>query len=99
MRVRLGRPHPDRAWPAPSFCLPGYDLLDVPATPGHRVLLQLERLGAPLGPVLAAPSGTRLLFLVEGGSTAKLVTDLKELGWAADRIDIQPIGMADALAD
>ena len=40
--------------PAMGLRLPAaYDLLDVPAVAGHRVLLQLERLGTPLGPVLA----------------------------------------------
>ena len=38
---------------APGLRLPAaYDLLDVPTGAGHRVLLQLERLGTPLGPVL-----------------------------------------------
>ena len=62
MRVRLGSsrhalPRPraaaDSADAAPALRLPdAYDLLDVPAAAGHRVLLQLERLGTPLGPVL-----------------------------------------------
>jgi hypothetical protein len=43
-----------------------YDLLDAPASAGHRVLLQWERLGFPLGPVLAVPAGLGRLVGLAG---------------------------------
>ncbi len=70
MRVRLGRAgHAGRpAVPAAPYRTPrAYDLLDTPAAAGHRVLLQGERLGFPLGPVLAVP-GVRG---AAGGGTAR----------------------------
>lgn len=77
MRVRLGgssgHAHtPTRAGPAAGLRLPAaYDLLDVPAGAGHRVLLQLERLGAPLGPVLTVPAaGAGYEGRLEGGGEA-----------------------------
>ncbi|MFL6116456.1 MAG: hypothetical protein ACJ786_34625 [Catenulispora sp.] len=100
MRVRLGGPRHDR--PAPALKLPAaYDVLDVPAAAGHRVLLQLERLGTPLGPVLAVrPSGPghvpgagRLRFFVEAGTTASFLADLKDLGWEPADTDIRTIGV------
>ena len=92
MRVRLGRAgHTGRgATTVPYRTLRAYDLLDAPAAPGHRVLLQLERLGVPLGPVLAVPGG-RLQFFVEAGSTATFPADLAELGWDAAALDIRPV--------
>ena len=92
MRVRLGRAgHTGRTAAAIPYRTPrAYDLLDAPAGPGHRVLLQLERLGAPLGPVLSLPGG-RLQFFVEAGSTSSLATDLAELGWEAAALDIRPV--------
>ncbi|ACU76825.1 conserved hypothetical protein [Catenulispora acidiphila DSM 44928] len=103
MRVRLGGSRHTHARPAPALRLPAaYDLLDVPAAAGHRVLLQLERLGTPLGPVLtvqpAGPghepvSGSRLRFFVEAGTTASFLADLKDLGWDPDDTDIRTIGV------
>jgi hypothetical protein len=91
MRVRLGRTgHAGRAAATPYRTPRAYDLLDAPAGPGHRVLLQLERLGAPLGPVLAVPGG-RLQFFVEAGSTSTFAADLAELGWDSGGLDIRPV--------
>jgi hypothetical protein len=91
MRVRLGRAgHTGRSATTPYRTPRAYDLLDAPAAAGHRVLLQLERLGAPLGPVLAV-SGGRLQFFVEAGSTASFSADLAELGWEPTGLDIRPV--------
>ena len=92
------------ARPAPGLRLPAaYDLLDVPAAAGHRVLLQLERLGTPLGPVLtvqasgagheAGGAGGRVRFFVEAGTTASFLADLKDIGWDPGETDIRTIGV------
>lgn len=117
MRVRLGdnrhaRAHtPTAPGAVPGLRLPAaYDLLDVPAVAGHRVLLQLERLGTPLGPVLtvqaagaphegrveARGGGSRLRFFVEAGTTASFLADLKDLGWEPADTDIRTIGAVPA---
>jgi hypothetical protein len=74
MRVRLGGSRRSHARPGTGLRLPAaYDLLDVPAGAGHRVLLQLERVGAPLGPVLTVPGGAAAhegRFEVPGGARA-----------------------------
>jgi hypothetical protein len=118
MRVRLGgsrhahaqftRTAPDAV---PGLRLPAaYDLLDVPTRAGHRVLLQLERLGTPLGPVLTVPAagagheerlearggGSWLRFFVEAGTTASFLADLKDLGWDPADTDIRTIGVVPA---
>ena len=104
MRVRLGSTRRAHTRPAAALRLPAaYDLLDVPAAAGHRVLLQLERLGTPLGPVLTVPAGhegrevagggSRLRFFVEAGTTASFLADLKELGWDPDGTDIRTVGV------
>ncbi|MEY9925797.1 hypothetical protein ABH926_000417 [Catenulispora sp. GP43] len=99
MRVRLGVTRRAHARPAAALRLPAaYDLLDVPAAAGRRVLLQLERLGTPLGPVLTVPAGhgvdgSRLRFFVEAGTTASFLGDLKELGWEPADTDVRTIGV------
>jgi len=103
MRVRLGGTRHTYARSTPDLRLPAaYDVLDVPAAAGHRVLLQMERLGAPLGPVLTVrPTGTgheprggsRLRFFVEAGTTASFLADLKDLGWDPADTDIRTIGV------
>lgn len=104
MRVRLGRAgHAGRpAVPAVPYRTPrAYDLLDVPAAAGHRVLLQSERLGFPLGPVLSVPgargaavgpwSPNRLQFFVAAGSAGSLRADLAELGWTPEELDLRAV--------
>ena len=106
MRVRLGGSRRAHSRPAAAgLRLPAaYDLLDVPAGAGHRVLLQLERLGTPLGPVLTVQAaaagqegrgggGSRLRFFVEAGTTAAFLADLKDLGWEPADTDIRTIGV------
>ena len=102
MRVRLRGSHQTHVRPTPALRLPAaYDLLDVPVAAGHRVLLQLERLGTPLGPVLTVrasgpghePGGSRLRFFVEAGTTASFLADLKDLGWDPADTDIRTIGV------
>ncbi|GAA2056411.1 hypothetical protein GCM10009839_76920 [Catenulispora yoronensis] len=102
MRVRLGGTRRTHTRPVPALRLPAaYDVLDVPAAAGHRVLLQLERLGTPLGPVLTVlpggpgheAGGSRLRFFVEAGTTASFLADLKELGWEPADTDIRTIGV------
>ena len=100
MRVRLGRtarPAPPAPTPPSATRTPdAFDLLDVPAAAGHRVVLQLERLGVPLGPVLTvpAPTGHRLYFFVEAGSTSSVKEDLCELGWDPDGLDLRTVSEA-----
>ena len=103
MRVRLGGARHPHARPTAALRLPAaYDLLDVPAGAGHRVLLQLERVGAPLGPVLSvqasgpgheSASARRLQFFVEAGTTASFLADLKDLGWDPGETDIRTVGV------
>jgi hypothetical protein len=97
MRGRLGRAAHGGGpvVPAASYRTPrAYDLLDAPAAAGHRVLLQWERLGFPLGPVLAAseaaPSG-RLQFFVAAGTAASLAADLADLGWTPEELDLRAV--------
>jgi hypothetical protein len=92
MRVHLGRTgHTDHAAPPTPRNQPGaYDLIDAPAGAGHRVLLRLERLGAPLGPALLGPTG-RLQFFVQAGSTATFAADLASLGWTAAALDLRAV--------
>ena len=108
MRVRLGGRGPVPTPCAGSRLPAAYDLLDVPGGAGHRVLLQLERLGTPLGPVLTVQgagrglrhgreagdgTGSRLQFFVEAGTTASFLADLKDLGWDPAETDIRTVGV------
>jgi Bifunctional DNA primase/polymerase, N-terminal len=62
-----------------------FDVLDVPERAGWRALDRLERMGTPLGPVAACPTG-RVLFFVAPDTTGKLPHLLRRLGW--DDIDL-----------
>jgi hypothetical protein len=98
MRLRLGRTRRAGrpAGSAPCNAPESHDLLDVPAAAGRRVLLQLERIGAPLGPVLSVPgaAGPRLHYFVEAGSTAAFKADLLALGWDPGEVDIHALDAA-----
>jgi hypothetical protein len=104
MRLRLGRTGRGRrqadVLPLPAAASPwaaeGFDVIDAPSGAGHRVLLQLERIGAPLGAVLT--SSDRLYFFVEAGSTATFRADLVELGWGSGDVDLRALEVATAAA-
>lgn len=86
MRGRLGRAARDGrpADPAVPYRTPrAYDLLDAPASAGHRVLVQWERLGFPLGPVLAVPA-VRVEVAGSAGSVGSMgsVGSAGSAGWA-----------------
>ena len=65
----------------------GFDVLDVPESAGLLALARLERLGAALGPVSAAPTG-RLHFFARADSTATTPALLHRWGWTADALDL-----------
>ena len=104
MRLRLGRTGRGRrhidVLPPPAAASPwaaqGFDVIDAPGGAGHKVLLQLERIGAPLGAVLT--SSNRLYFFVEAGSTAMFRADLAELGWGPQDVDLRALDAAAASA-
>ncbi|MEU3982194.1 bifunctional DNA primase/polymerase [Streptomyces sp. NPDC026672] len=75
-----------KAWgefPGASVMLPvgrAFDVIEVAEAAGRRALVRLERMGLPLGPVLATPDG-RAQFLVAAGAAAELPTLLYRMGW------------------
>jgi hypothetical protein len=75
-----------KAWgefPGAAMMLPvggTFDVLEVAEPAGRRAMARLERMGLPLGPVLATPDG-RAQFLVAPGSAAELPALLYRLGW------------------
>ncbi|MFJ9566512.1 bifunctional DNA primase/polymerase [Streptomyces fuscichromogenes] len=74
------------AWgefPGAAVMLPvgrAFDVIEVAEAAGRRALVRLERMGLPLGPVLATPDG-RAQFLVAPGATAELPELLYRTGW------------------
>ncbi|MER6527537.1 bifunctional DNA primase/polymerase [Streptomyces sp. NPDC001508] len=75
-----------RSWgefPGAAVMLPvgrAFDVLEVAEPAGRRALARLERMGLPLGPVVATPDG-RAQFLVAPGAAAELPVLLYRLGW------------------
>ncbi len=74
------------AWqevPGASIMLPvgrAFDVIEVAETAGRHALVRLERMGLPLGPVIATPEG-RAQFLVAPGVAAELPRLLYRMGW------------------
>ncbi|MEU7182292.1 MULTISPECIES: bifunctional DNA primase/polymerase [Streptomyces] len=88
------------AWartPGAAVLLPvgrSFDILDVPEPAGRGALARLERMGLPLGPVAATPTG-RALFFVAPGAAAGLPGLLYRTGWDDARLDLRPLGPGD----
>ncbi|MFI0241219.1 bifunctional DNA primase/polymerase [Streptomyces sp. NPDC016845] len=85
------------AWsrfPGASVLLPvgrAFDIIDVPEPAGRRALIRLERMGLPLGPVIATPEG-RAHFFVAPGAAAQLPTLLYRTGWDDATLDLHALG-------
>jgi hypothetical protein len=75
-----------KAWgefPGAAVMLPvgrAFDVVELAEPAGRRALVRLERMGLPLGPVIAAPEG-RAHFLVAPGAAAELPELLYRTGW------------------
>ncbi|MER5717626.1 bifunctional DNA primase/polymerase [Streptomyces sp. NPDC002132] len=87
-----------RAWaeyPGASVMLPvgeAFDVVEVAEPAGRHALVRLERMGLPLGPVIATPEG-RAQFLVAPGAAAELPDLLYRMGWdAPDSLDLRGLG-------
>ncbi|MFF4948974.1 bifunctional DNA primase/polymerase [Streptomyces chattanoogensis] len=88
------------AWaqtPGAAVLLPvgrSFDILDVPEAAGRGALARLQRMGLPLGPVAATPTG-RALFFVAPGAAADLPGLLYRTGWDDADLDLRPLGEGD----
>ncbi|MFB7631247.1 bifunctional DNA primase/polymerase [Streptomyces sp. NPDC056149] len=88
------------AWaetPGAAVLLPvgrSFDVLDVPQDAGRGALVRLERMGLPLGPVAATPTG-RALFFVAPGAADALPDLLYRTGWDDAGLDLRPLGPGD----
>ncbi|MEV5597648.1 bifunctional DNA primase/polymerase [Streptomyces sp. NPDC052496] len=71
-----------------------FDVLEVPEVAGRSALVRLERMGLPLGPVAATPTG-RALFFVAPGAAAGLPGLLYRMGWDDAALDLRPRGPGD----
>ncbi|HET9382611.1 MAG TPA: bifunctional DNA primase/polymerase [Streptomyces sp.] len=87
-----------RAWsafPGASVLLPvgrTFDVIDVAESAGCRALARLERMGLPLGPVVATPEG-RAHFFVAPGTAARLPDLLYRMGWDdPSSLDLRGLG-------
>ncbi|MEV7088165.1 bifunctional DNA primase/polymerase [Streptomyces sp. NPDC093085] len=86
-----------KAWartPGADVLLPvgrSFDILDVGEPAGSRALVRLERMGLPLGPVLATATG-RAHFFVAPGAAAELPELLYRMGWDDARLDLRGLG-------
>ncbi|WP_030750866.1 bifunctional DNA primase/polymerase [Streptomyces sp. NRRL S-31] len=70
-------------FPGAAVMLPvgrAFDVIEVSEPAGQRALVRLERMGLPLGPVIATPDG-RAHFLVAPGAAADLPRLLYRMGW------------------
>ncbi|MET7301412.1 bifunctional DNA primase/polymerase [Embleya sp. NPDC005575] len=84
--------HPDAAILLPTGR--GFDVIDVPEQAGCLALARLERMGLPLGPVIATPT-RRLQFFVLPGARDKMGEMLRRTGWGTSTIDLIPKGEGD----
>ncbi|WP_030910710.1 bifunctional DNA primase/polymerase [Streptomyces sp. NRRL F-5126] len=86
-----------RAWsevPGASVLLPvgrRFDVIDVALGAGVHALARLERMGLPLGPVLATPTG-RAYFFVAPGAAVELPALLYRMGWDDADLDLAGMG-------
>jgi hypothetical protein len=86
-----------RAWsfvPGATVLLPvgrSFDIIDVAGPVGRRALVRLERMGLPLGPVMATPAG-RAYFFVAPGAAAELPELLYRMGWDDAELDLRCLG-------
>ncbi|MFJ8790178.1 bifunctional DNA primase/polymerase [Streptomyces sp. NPDC102462] len=82
-------------FPGAAVMLPvgrAFDVLEVAEPAGRRALARLERMGLPLGPVVATPDG-RAQFLVAPGAAAGLPALLYRLGWDdPSALDLRGLG-------
>lgn len=84
-------------FPGATALLPAgrsFDVVEVSERAGCRALARLERMGTPLGPVLATPDG-RARFLVAPGAAAELPELLYKMGWDDAALDLRPLGLGD----
>ncbi|MFI6985051.1 bifunctional DNA primase/polymerase [Embleya sp. NPDC050154] len=84
-------------WPDSTVVVPTgrvFDAISVPRQAGTRALVRLERMGTPLGPVLATPTG-RVAFLVAPGAAAELPHLLYQMGWDDAVLDLRCHGEGD----
>ncbi|WP_320773926.1 bifunctional DNA primase/polymerase [Streptomyces sp. CRN 30] len=81
--------------PGASIMLPvgrAFDVIEVAEAAGRRALVRLERMGLPLGPVIATPDG-RAQFLVAPGAAAELPQSLYRMGWDdPSALDLRGLG-------
>lgn len=86
-----------KAWaevPGASILLPvgrTFDVLEVSEAAGRRALVRLERMGVPLGPVAATPTG-RAQFFVAPGAAPELPHLLYRMGWDDADLDLRCLG-------
>ncbi|MER6998059.1 bifunctional DNA primase/polymerase [Streptomyces sp. NPDC000410] len=86
-----------KAWarvPGAAVLLPvgrSFDVLDVAEPVGRRALVRLERMGLPLGPVCATPTG-RAQFFVAPGASSELPELLYRMGWDDADLDLHCLG-------
>ncbi|MEU3188044.1 bifunctional DNA primase/polymerase [Streptomyces sp. NPDC006923] len=71
-----------------------FDVLDVAEQAGSRAMVRLERMGLPLGPVMATPAG-RAHFFVAPGASAELPELLYRMGWDDAGLDLHCLGPGD----
>ncbi|GAB2931808.1 bifunctional DNA primase/polymerase [Streptomyces heilongjiangensis] len=69
-----------------------FDVIEVAESAGRHALVRLERMGLPLGPVIATPEG-RAHFLVAPGAAAELPELLYRMGWDdPSALDLRGLG-------
>ncbi|MEU2544984.1 bifunctional DNA primase/polymerase [Streptomyces roseolus] len=86
-----------KAWseyPGAALLLPvgrAFDVIDVAEAAGRRALVRMERMGLPLGPVCATPTG-RAQFFVAPGAAEELPQLLYRMGWDDADLDLHCLG-------